>query len=263
MTRDEMNKKGEQYFYTGDYKQAFDLIHKSADLGCVQAFYNLGYLYQHIDKDDINAAYWYEKAVNSGHAAAHANLGEMYCKGQGVEQDYHKAYDLFSKSVHVNAASQFNLGIMYYGGTIVEQDNNKAIMLWKKAAEQGYEPAQKALLEYFNIAWNDIKNGTSSLNKAQLNMTCEQAFVLWYGKEVLEDDFTQKFIDKALKDKKHVCPKCKSKNIWTCSGHKLKPIWLKVIAAFTTTAYGSGLGKSLAGADLIGLCEDCGRFNKL
>ncbi len=38
------------------------------------------------------AVKWYKRAAEQGHASAQFNLGEMYFKGQGVTQDYTRAY---------------------------------------------------------------------------------------------------------------------------------------------------------------------------
>ncbi len=46
----------------------------------------------HHTLDDEAAVKWYKQAAEQGHASAQFNLGEMYFKGQGVTQDYTRAY---------------------------------------------------------------------------------------------------------------------------------------------------------------------------
>ena len=43
------------------------------------------------------------------------------------------------------ARAQFNLGVSYENGTGVEKDMSRALSLYRKAAGQGYNPAQKRL----------------------------------------------------------------------------------------------------------------------
>jgi TPR repeat protein len=47
---------------------------------------------QGVAKDSAEAARWYRKAAEQGHAAAQKNLGVMYAHGEGVPQDYAEAY---------------------------------------------------------------------------------------------------------------------------------------------------------------------------
>jgi len=42
--------------------------------------------------------YWYTKAANNNHAAAHNNLADMYERGEGCKQDIKKALELYKKA---------------------------------------------------------------------------------------------------------------------------------------------------------------------
>jgi TPR repeat protein len=46
------------------------------------------YTGQGVPQDDAEAARWYRKAADQGHAGAQFNLGAMYADGQSVSQDY-------------------------------------------------------------------------------------------------------------------------------------------------------------------------------
>ncbi|MCH5292250.1 MAG: sel1 repeat family protein, partial [Treponema sp.] len=62
-----------------------------------------------------------------GDAEAQNELGEMYYDGEGVEQDYDKAFDWFLKSAEQgNASAQMRLGFMYWCGEGVAQNYEKA-----------------------------------------------------------------------------------------------------------------------------------------
>ena len=69
------------------------------------------------------------------------NLGVMYEFGEGVEQDYSKAYDCELKAVEQGLPNaMFNLGGYFYEGKAVEQDLDKAAEWYRKALEAGLEP---------------------------------------------------------------------------------------------------------------------------
>jgi hypothetical protein len=51
---------------------------------------------QGVAQDFQQAAEWYRKAAEQGHAQAQFNLGELYRVGKGVAQDYIEAYKWFS-----------------------------------------------------------------------------------------------------------------------------------------------------------------------
>ena len=53
---------------------------------------------QGVRQDYQKAFEWYTKAANQGHAKAQFNLGVMYEEGQGVRQDYRKAKERFGLS---------------------------------------------------------------------------------------------------------------------------------------------------------------------
>jgi TPR repeat protein len=56
------------------------------------------------------AAKWFKKAADQGHASAQNNLGVMYVKGQGVRQDKSKAKMLFGQACD----NGFQKGCDYY-----------------------------------------------------------------------------------------------------------------------------------------------------
>ena len=65
--------------------------------------------------------------ASQGHAGAQSTLGILYMKGQGVEQDYHKAREWFERSAAQGEGSaQIHLGCMYANGQGVRQSYHKA-----------------------------------------------------------------------------------------------------------------------------------------
>jgi len=70
----------------------------------------------------------------------------MYLEGRGVKFDLAKAAELFLAAARQGSAiAQFNIGNVYRRGDGVDQSDNKAVFWYQKAAEQNYAPAQNAL----------------------------------------------------------------------------------------------------------------------
>ncbi|MDO5652158.1 MAG: tetratricopeptide repeat protein [Moraxella sp.] len=77
------------------------------------------------DVSDFNTTY---QLANQGNAEVQNKLGNAYYNGQGVRQDYTKAFEWFTKAAHQGYAnSQRNLGLMYDNGWGVYQDHAKAV----------------------------------------------------------------------------------------------------------------------------------------
>ena len=81
--------------------------------------------------------------VEKGKAWAQDMLGEMYRVGEGVDQSYQQARELFELSASQGQAiSQYNLGVMYRDGQGVDQNYERAAEYYKAAARQGVVSAQ-------------------------------------------------------------------------------------------------------------------------
>ncbi|MDY6490279.1 tetratricopeptide repeat protein, partial [Acinetobacter faecalis] len=78
-----------------------------------------------------------ETLALKGDASGQINLGLMYVNGQGVAQNYAKAFEWFSKAAaQGDASGQINLGVMYERGRGVGQSDAKAVEWYSKAAAQ-------------------------------------------------------------------------------------------------------------------------------
>lgn len=89
------------------------------------------------------AAVWFCRAAESGHAAAQCALGVCYAEGKGVEQDLPQAvhwYRLSAEQGYCDAL--FNLGWCYMCGEGVEPDAAQSAHYFRGAAEQGDDLAQ-------------------------------------------------------------------------------------------------------------------------
>jgi TPR repeat protein len=87
--------------------------------------------------------------AEEGNAIAQGLLGQMYLRGEGVNQDYQQAVKWFLLAAEQwDAYSQGKLGGMYDAGLGVVQDNKEAVKWLQLAAEQGEVLAQTALAWY-------------------------------------------------------------------------------------------------------------------
>jgi len=121
---------------------------KAAEQGDMSAQHYMGWMYAKADGVEENiekAIYWHTKAAENGHIDSQVNLGNIYLRGK----DYTKARKWYELAVSKgNQYAQYELGVMYRLGEGVQQNNEKAKALFLKAAEQGNEGAEKALVKW-------------------------------------------------------------------------------------------------------------------
>ena len=86
--------------------------------------------------------------AEAGNVDAQYNLGEMYRKGEGVEQDFKEVVKWYQKAAgQGNAPAQSNLGVMYYNGKGVPQDYMTAYVWYNIAAAKGDQDAKNTKSE--------------------------------------------------------------------------------------------------------------------
>ena len=119
----------------------FDSLKALAEQGVAKAQYNLGNMYrkgQEVEQDFKETVKWYRKAADQGFARAQSNLAVMYANGQGVKQDLKEAFKWCHKAAEQeDARAQYNLGQMYGYGKGVEPDLKESFRWFNKSAEQG------------------------------------------------------------------------------------------------------------------------------
>jgi TPR repeat protein len=107
----------------------------------------LALTYQHGDdgyqKDEAQAAHWFELAATQGNAYAQKMLADMYAQGRGVPRNLRLAADWREKAAkRGNVEAQLLLGKMYLNGEGVEKDQTKAESWLERAAIEGNSEAQ-------------------------------------------------------------------------------------------------------------------------
>ena len=95
------------------------------------------------------ADYYRIAAENAKHDDPQAQclLGMLHLYGgDGVSKDHHEAVKWFRKAAEQGyAPAQFRLGLCYAQNIGVSKDMAEAVKWFRKAAEQGYHPAQYSL----------------------------------------------------------------------------------------------------------------------
>lgn len=116
-------------------------IQSGAEKGSIQHEIQLAgayFLGQGVSRDEKQAAYWYEKAANSGDPGAQLQIGYFYEAGIGVERDPVRAALWFQRAAAGGSvAAKVNLGVAYTWGTGVRKDPEFAVQLFREAAEKG------------------------------------------------------------------------------------------------------------------------------
>jgi uncharacterized protein len=79
------------------------------------------------ERDDAQAAYWYRKAAEQGHAEAQYNLARLYATGQGVARDQEAALHWMRAAASQGyAPAQARFGARYAAGNGISQDHRLA-----------------------------------------------------------------------------------------------------------------------------------------
>lgn len=85
-----------------------------------------------------NAAYWYEKAAQSGNPEAQNLMGYMYQSGYGVQENATKAVRWYELAASAgNSDAMVNLGVLHMVGSGVSKDPRRAAEYFQRAVERG------------------------------------------------------------------------------------------------------------------------------
>jgi localization factor PodJL len=131
-----------------DDAQAAVWYERAAAQGLAPAQYRLGNLYETgigVDKDLEIAKLWYQRAAEGGNRMAMHNLAALYAGGQLGEQAFETAAEWFEQAAERGMTdSQFNLGMLYARGLGVTQDFETSYKWFALAALGGDVDAGKA-----------------------------------------------------------------------------------------------------------------------
>ena len=116
-------QKGVSYYYGNgapkDYAEAARWFRKAAERGHASSQLYLGlshYDGSGLPQDYVGAASWYRKAAEQGNAIAQKLLGDCYAKGNGVNPDLPEAVKWYRKAAHGDDSAQKNLADLHATG---------------------------------------------------------------------------------------------------------------------------------------------------
>lgn len=91
----ELNEQSKKLIQQGNYKEAFPLVKRSAELGNAEAQYNYGFFLQSGvagNKNEKDAVKWFRKSSENGFNDGHYAMMMAYGNGIGIEQNAEKAF---------------------------------------------------------------------------------------------------------------------------------------------------------------------------
>lgn len=130
----------QQRFEVGDLKTALDLFESIASDGYVEAYVEVGNIYEigkgGVSCDFSQAEAWYRKGIASmDDPHSHLGLGRLYFNGTGVLRDYENAFQHLLKAESTqNPQALLMLGVLYQLGRGTSVDLNRAHSLYTAAA---------------------------------------------------------------------------------------------------------------------------------
>jgi len=125
-------------------KKKFTAALKRAESGDSKAQYDIGMMYlkgRGVEQDAPRARQWLEKAAAQSHEKAVTRLAILLLKGEGGASDYNRAHELLDSISDSSALAQYYLGELYASGKGVSTDYETAVEWYRKAAENGFSMA--------------------------------------------------------------------------------------------------------------------------
>ncbi len=116
-----------------------------AERGDAAAQAEMGRIYEKgngVTRDPAEALSWYRKAADQGHAEAQTLLGQIYAKGHGVDRNMATAVSWYRRAaLQGEHRAQSFLGLAIMKGEGVKGDDVEALM-WFTLASAGNEPME-------------------------------------------------------------------------------------------------------------------------
>ena len=169
-------KKGKEYYYLCNYKEAVKWLREAAEQGHTEAQLKLGKCYYNgegVEEDRDEAEKWlskamdeYHKAAKNGDSDAQYELGDCYFDGCGIATNEDEAIKWWRKAAEQGQADAlYELGMCYTEGFGVEKDSDeaekwlrKAMDEYHKTAENGNAHAQYRLGDCYSNGYGTVIN---------------------------------------------------------------------------------------------------------
>jgi len=134
----------------GDLIGAMALYRSAADAGLAEAQVRLAYILDY-SEDDAAAVDLYRAAAEQRYADGYLGLAEMHVKGEGVEQDYAKAIELYTKAAENGSLRAMRILMRAHdkGEFGLEADASRAGEWLLRGAEAGDRQAITELIDAY------------------------------------------------------------------------------------------------------------------
>lgn len=176
------------YYHAEEYEKAYPLFLELGEKGNKDAQFIVGhYFYFGLNpqKADLNEAIkWYTKSAEQGHSWAQRFMGDFYYTGEGVEQNYAKAFELYKKSAtNGDGESMIQLGLMYEYGQYVSENTSKARDYFMQAINKtGNSRAM--------ICLGDLYRESAKSSNFSCGGNCMDQAIAWYKRAAEIDSAT-------------------------------------------------------------------------
>lgn len=153
--------------------KSIEYFEKSASMGNVYAYNNLGKIYES-QKNFKLAFEYYSFSANSGDSWALNKLGEFYRKGIYVSKDLNIAFDYYYQASIAPRFtlcnwSKYNLAKYFYKYGLIEigikKDLNKAIELFEDSSCEILESTEELIYIYYDLYLDSNKTNNDYLEK--------------------------------------------------------------------------------------------------
>jgi TPR repeat protein len=148
----------------------------AAEAGIALAQAKLGYIYDQ-SNDDEKAVYWYREAAAQQHPDGEFGLGEMYAKGEGVEQDFDIAVEMYMRAaVGGHAQARRVLANAYEHGSLDRDISQAEALRWLTlAADGGDINAMRRMASLYRDGGLGVKPDPAQANDWQARADAAQA----------------------------------------------------------------------------------------
>jgi hypothetical protein len=134
-----------------------------------------------VPQDYAEAAKWYRKAAERGHADAQNELGHAYYNGEGVPRDYAEGAKWCWIAAEQEGIDGERYNIAYYCYHNVTQDYAEALKWYRKLAEQGDVEAREFLADFFPLDYLEAVSKAAEQGHASSQYELGQAYYKGQG----------------------------------------------------------------------------------
>lgn len=160
----------------GDMIGALQHYHVAAEAGIALAQAKLGYIYDQ-SNDDEKALHWYREASMQQHPDGEFGLGELYAKGEGVDQDLELAIEMFMRAaVNGHAQARRVLANAYETGALGREVSKAEALRWLTlAAESGDVNAMQRMVSLYTDGGLGVEPDPAKAEQWQARVDAAQA----------------------------------------------------------------------------------------